>query len=277
MSRCQISRRDFLTAGLTAVAVPPGRGQAVARNLAAVENRGGTYAVELGIVHGLMTFRLTGRIDEAVDRAAGRYRVSLVGEGKGIDNRLESVGDLRSKRWVPVHSLLVVHLAGRESRTEVAYDHWRGIIEYRHRSETFFLRRIRTVTDAVEMPHAARVDDLMSATLNYADGFWQADTDGKHRTLVVRRRRRDDEGPDDVDTDPRAELVPFVLHVEGDRKTGRPGALVDLSRFSSWARPEAPARITFGPDRRPEEISSSLILGTAVTIRIQSPGIQKPA
>ena len=65
-------------------------------------------------------------------------------------------------------------------------------------------------------------------------------------------------------------LVPFVLRTTTDSATGRATALFDLTRFSSWAREDRPARIVFGPDRRPEAITTSLMLGTSVDIRIDA-------
>src|SRR2546425_5627954 len=91
-------------------------------------------------------------------------------------------------------------------------------------------------------------------------------------THVVRRRRPVNEGPDDVQKFYRAELVPFVLRVTSDPETGKPSALFDLTRFSSWAREARPARVIFGPDRRPELITASLMLGTSVNIRMKAPG-----
>jgi hypothetical protein len=44
--------------------------------------------------------------------------------------------------------------------------------------------------------------------------------------------------------------------------------LFDLSPFSSWVPPTRPARIVFGANRRPELVTSSMILGSSVTIRI---------
>jgi hypothetical protein len=49
--------------------------------------------------------------------------------------------------------------------------------------------------------------------------------------------------------------------------SGKSTALFDLSRFSSWAKPSEPARVVFAASRRPELITSSMILGTSVTIR----------
>jgi hypothetical protein len=105
----------------------------------------------------------------------------------------------------------------------------------------------------------------MTATLNFADGRWLPQPDGSHRTFVVRRRRPDDEGPDDVATAYRAEIVPFELIVDVDA-SGKRAARFDLSRFSSWAKPSEPARIIFDSSGRPEIIKTSMILGSSVKI-----------
>jgi hypothetical protein len=150
----------------------------------------------------------------------------------------------------------------------MTYDLERRTAEYHSRSETFFLRRQRVADDVVSIPAGVHVDDLMSATLNYADARWPAEPDGTFRTHVVRRHRPKGEGADDVQSHYRAELVPFVLRITADPGTGRQTALFDLTRFSSWAREDRPARIVFGVHRRPESITSSLMLGTSVAIRI---------
>jgi hypothetical protein len=156
---------------------------------------------------------------------------------------------------------------GRESRLEITYDYPQRVIHYRGRSETFVLRRIRTTDDTLALPTDVHVDDVVSATLNYADGRWPAEPDGRLVTRVVRRQRIPGERPDDVDRRYRAELVPFELRVTTEAG-GRATALLDMTRFSSWAREDEPARIVFGADRRPESITASLILGTSLTIRI---------
>ncbi len=122
------------------------------------------------------------------------------------------------------------------------------------------------------IPDGQHVDDAASAVLNYADGLWPQQSDGSLLTHVVRRRRPVNEGPDDVQKFYRAELVPFVLRVTSDPETGKPSALFDLTRFSSWAREARPARVIFGPDRRPELITASLMLGTSVNIRMKASG-----
>jgi hypothetical protein len=259
-----LSRRQLLIAALTGFLAPARRARA------APEVRTATFEADVEILYGALTYHLAGTIQETLDRAAGRYDVVIRGQGTGISNEVDSSGVLRQGRWFPTrtHSRFLVH--ERESRTDVGYDYGRRQIEYHNRSETFFLRRLRVTDDVVAIPESVPVDDVISATLNYADELWAAQPDGSLVTHVVRRRRPSDERPDDVEKTYRAELVPFVLKVVPDPQTGRPTALFDISRFSSWARPDRPARIVFRPDRRPEAITSSLMLGTSVAIRIAS-------
>ncbi len=176
-----------------------------------------------------------------------------------------------------LYDMLTFHLDGTieesidrtagQSRTEVDYDHARRAIAYRARGETFFLRRLRVVEDVVAIPTGTHVDDAVSATLNYADGLWSP-RDGALRTFVVRRRQAPDEGPDEVATGYRAELAPLEAKLAPDPENGKSSALFDLSPFSSWMRPSRPARIVFGINRRPELITTSMILGSSVTIRL---------
>jgi hypothetical protein len=98
------------------------------------------------------------------------------------------------------------------------------------------MRRLRVVDDVVPVPVGMSVDDAMSASLNYREGRWTPGSDGRLQTYVVRRRRSDNEGPDDVAQAYRAELVPLELKIEPEPETRRPSALLDLSRFSSRGR-----------------------------------------
>src|SRR5213594_3207751 len=245
MSRRLISRRHFLGLPLTFLLAPhvawPARGWAATTS----EERTRTYTADVGILYGLLSFRLDGALSEAIDRAAGHYQVPLEG-----------------RSWFSVK--------GRESRSEVRYDWVRRTVEYHFRGETFFLRRLRIGDDLVQVPEGVHVDDSISATLNYADGVWPARVDGSYETHLVRRKRMDNEGPDDVQRLYRAELVPFALKVDADPVSGKPTALCDLTGFSSWAKKGEPARVTFGRDRRPELMSMSLILGTSVKIELRS-------
>jgi hypothetical protein len=230
--------------------------------------RRGAFAADIAVLYQMLTFQLAGDVQEHVDRSAGRYEVRLDGQGDGIANRVESMGVLRDGRWRPVRGTSWFRVRGRESRLVIGYDYDRRIIDYHARGETFFRRRLRVVDDRVPVPSGMAVDDGISALLNYREGYWTPGPDGVLRTHVVRRRRDANEGPDDVAPVYRAELIPLDLKIERDPTTGRLSALLDLSMFSSWARPEHPARIVFDGQRRPALITGSMILGTSVTIRL---------
>ena len=257
-----MDRRRFLALAVSVALAP------VLRLRAAAEERTGTFEADVGILYGVLSFHLAGTIHETLDRPAGRYEVAIRGQGEGITSAVDSRGILREGRWTPTRTQSVFIVHGRESRSEVVYDWDRRVIEYHNRSETFLLRRLRVTDDVVPIPGGMHVDDVLTATLNYADALWTPQADGSLLTHVIRRHRPSGEGPDDVQGRYRAELVPLALRVTSDPQTGRPTALFDLTRFSSWAREDRPARIVFGAHRRPESITSSLMLGTSVAIRI---------
>jgi hypothetical protein len=231
-------------------------------------SRRSAFAAEVRILYQMLSFQLKGDVQESVDLAAGRYDVRVNGWGDGVANRIESSGVLREGRWVPLRSASWFEVRGRESRVNVTYDYGRRLVEYRARGETFLMRRLRVVDDVVPLPVGMSVDDAVSALLNFRDGRWMPGADGRLQTHVVRRRRSDNEGSDDVVGTYRAELVPLDLRVEPESETRKPSALIDLSRFSSWAREERPARIVFDDERRPTLITGTMILGTSVTIRL---------
>jgi hypothetical protein len=258
-----MGRRDFLTLPIALLLSP------LARVGAEPVLRRGQYAADVGVLYDMLTFHLEGTIEESIDRPAGQYHVVIAGEGASISNRVESSGLLREGRWSPIRGRSWFTVRGRLSRTEVDYDYGRRVIEFRARGETFFLRRLRVVEDVVAVPPEAHVDDAVSAILNYADGLWSPH-DGALRTFVVRRRHAPDEGPDDVATRYRAELASLEARVAPNPENGKSSALFDLSPFSSWMRPSRPARIIFGINRRPELITTSMILGSSVTIRLGS-------
>jgi hypothetical protein len=257
MSTRWVSRRGFLTVTLGVLLRPVGG--------AFGEARYRHYTAEVDILHSLLTFRLPGTVEERVDRVAGRYDVKVDGRGSRIDNHLQATGRLIDGRWTPLRSISTFHVAGRESRSEMIYDWERRVVEVHSRAETFLLRRTRSVEDTLSVPPGRHVDDAISALLNYADAQWPA-TDGRFETWIVRRRRTEGEGPDEAQGRYGAELVPFALTVTTDA-AGHAEAHIDMTRFSSWARPDRPARMVFGADRRPAMIASSLILGTSITIR----------
>ena len=123
--------------------------------------------------------------------------------------------------------------------------------------------------DLVWLGPEQRVDDVISAELNFATNTLEVDADGAVRITVVRRGRPVNEGPDDVSASGyRAELMTLRFRAAPDTATGRLTTLVDLTGFSSWARSTDPARVAFGPDRRLESVTSSLILGTTFTLHL---------
>ena len=263
MSRSVVDRRQFLTVPLALFLAPLGRVQAAAGTQKAA------YGVDVSILYGALTYRIEGTMTETIDRPGGRYDVTIAGEGDGIANRIESVGTLRQGRWALLRTRSFFSVRGRESRSDITYHHDQRSVEYHFKGETFFLRRVRIADDVVMVPDGVLVDDSISATLNYADKRWEPRADGTLVTHIVRRKRAGNEGVDDVQKHYRAEVVPFTFKVEVDPETRKPVAKVDLSRFSSWAKPDQPALITFGPDRRPEHMNLSMVLGTSVQIRLK--------
>ena len=256
-----VDRRTFLTLALAVLLAP-------VRLAAEPVARKGTFAADVGILYQMLTFHLKGDVQESIDREGGRYEVTISGQGDGIANRIESSGVLRGGRWVPLRSASWFQVRGRDSRTQITYDYERHVIEYHARGETFFLRRLRVVDDVLPLPPGVTLDDAISAALNYRAGFWTPRPDGRLHTHVVRRRRAENEGPDDLAASYRAEVIPLELKIEPDPQTRKSAALLDLSRFSSWARENRPARIVFDDERWPALITGSMILGTSVTIRL---------
>jgi hypothetical protein len=234
-----------------------------------IDARKGTFTARAALLYGAFRFEESGVIDEKIDRAAGIYDVRIRGKGHELTTDIEATGILRDGRWAPLRFTDRFVVYGRESRLEITYDWARRAIRYQGRSETFLLRRIRTTDDTLTVSPDVHVDDVVSATLNYAEGRWPPEADGRLATQVVRRRRIPGERPDDVERRYRAELVPFSLQVVADG-AGRATATLDLTRFSSWAREDEPGRIVFGANRRPETIAASLMLGTSLAIRLES-------
>jgi hypothetical protein len=239
MSIEPVNRRYFLTLGLAALLAP-------SQLAAAPVFRRETFTAQVAILYQMLTFQLKGDVQESVDRGAGRYEVRVNGQGDDIVNRIDSTGVLREGRWWPLRSASWFQVRGRESRVQVTYDYKRRLAEYHARGETFLMRRLRVVDDVVALPVGATIDDAISASLNFRDGYWTPRADGRLQTNVVRRE----------------------LKIEPQPETGKPSALLDLSRFSSWARESRPARIVFDDERRPALITGSMILGTSVTIRL---------
>ncbi len=263
MSRESLTRRRFLTLPLVLLLAP------CARAMGEGSARRTSYEAEASILYGALRYRLAGSIDERVDRGAGRYELRVEGQGTSFTNHAESTGVLRDGRWTPVQSASWVKISGREGRTDVAYDYERRRVQYRSRSETFFLGRVRLVDDIVALPPGEHVDDTMSAVLNHADGYWQPGADGTLRTRVVRRKRDPREATEEASATHRAELIPVTLKLDGAEPGGTRTASFDMTHFSTWAVAGRPAKIVFGPDGRPKEVTSRLKFGTSLTVRFQ--------
>jgi len=111
-----------------------------------------------------------------------------------------------------------------------------------------------------------RLDDAVTAMLNYREGRWPPEPDGSFWTQMVRRKRPEGEKADDVADRYRAEITPVTMRGAVDPGSGRRTARFDLGPFASWARPDRPATIIFGREGHPEQITMELILGTSARL-----------
>jgi len=263
----RLSRRAFLMAPLPLALVP--REAPAAPPLGEPWN----FSVDVGVLFDLITFTLKGVLVKEIDHAAGRYRITVNGEGDNISVHTDASGVIRQGRFVPVDLHSTSTIRGRPSRLDLRYDHDRGTVEYHSVSQTFFLGRRRQVDDVLKLPPDRHVDDLLSAELNFSANMLDRDPDGTYRTYIVRRVRPENEGPDDVSPSGyRAELVPLRFQVAPGETPGRLRALIDITGFSSWARQNQPAQVIFGPDRHLESVQTKLMLGTTFKARLTSTG-----
>ena len=260
-----ISRRQLLQMTLLgAFAGRPGSSQAAASTV-----RTYAYQADIGVLFNLLTYSLNGKVTLDIDQAAARYQVEMSGAGTGATARTNSHGIIRDGRFMPVETRSSHTVRGRDNLVTVNYDYGRGVADYHVRAYTFLLGRLWHVDDVVRLPATLHVDDLISATLNFAAKKLDVEPDGSFRVTVVRRARPKNEGTDDVSPGGyRAELATARFHVAPDEATGRLTALIDLTGFSSWARPTRPARVVFGQDRYLESVSTALILGTTFNLHL---------
>jgi hypothetical protein len=263
----RLSRRAFLAASLPLLASPQavlaqGPVQAPARQVF-------DYSVNVGVLFNLITFALKGTVVKEINHAAGRYRISMNGEGDSISLHTEASGMIRQGRFMPLEIHSQSTIRARESRLDMIYDHDRGTVEYHSVMHTFLLGRRRQVDDTLKLPADRRVDDLLSVELNFAANMLEREPDGTYRTFIVRRSRPEDEGPDDVSASGyHAEVTPLRFQAVPEDASGRLRALIDITSFSSWARRNQPASVMFGPDRHVESLQTKLILGTTFKVRL---------
>ena len=269
MSEVVLSRRAVLL-GLCSLALGfllPTR-SATAAALAA---RTVDYRVDVLMLWGLIRYSLSGSMVEEIDAGAGRYRVLITGSGTAVSSRIEARGLIDDGRCRPLETQSLHSMAGRPSSLSITYDYARGRVDYHAVGHTLLRGRRRQVDDVVLLPPGRHVDDALSASLNFAAGRLEQGSDGAYEITVLRRTRPAGEGPDDVTPGAyRVEVVPVRFNVEPDLRTGKLVAQVDMSRWSSWARADQPARLVFTADRRLESIDSRLIYGSAIRMQLTS-------
>src|SRR3990172_2838961 len=113
----RLTRRAFLAASLPLLASPRATlGAAPARQIF-------NYSVDVGVLFNLITFALKGTVVKEIDHTAGRYRVSMNGEGDSISLDTEARGMIRKGRFMPVEIRSNSTIRGRESRLDMLYDH----------------------------------------------------------------------------------------------------------------------------------------------------------
>jgi len=261
-----ITRRQLLAAIPAALLVTRARALGSERGRSVL-----AYQLDLSVLFNFLTLSMTGTVTQEIDRRAGRYRVTMDGKGIGISTGTEATGLIQDGRFKPLESRSFHVLRGRQNTSVTTYDYARHRAELHAVAYTLLLSRRRQIDDAIGLPEDRPVDDLVSAALNFAAGTLEREADGTYYTSVVRRKRSDDEGTDDVSPDGyRAELVPLRFRPSPDGPDGRLSALIDITRFSSWARSDRPARVVFAPDRLLESVQSSLILGTTLSVRVSA-------
>ena len=261
-----LTRRQFLAALPAALLVTRGWAHALDDGRAVLG-----YQLDLSVLFDFLTLSLTGTVTQEIDRRAGRYRVTMDGSGTAITTRTEATGLIRDGRFKPLESRSLHVFRGRHNTAVTSYDYGRQRAELHAVAHTLLLGRRRQIDDAIALPPDRPVDDLVSAALNFAARTLDHEADGTYYTWVLRRARAENEGPDEVAPDGyRVELVPLRFRPAPDGPRGRLSALVDITRFSSWARSDQPARVTFTPDRLVESVESSLILGTRLSVRVSA-------
>src|SRR5262249_19519435 len=93
-----LSRRGLLALPLAGVLLPrPVAGDGRERTVR-------TYEANIGVLFDLLTFGLSGTVTEEVDRALGRYRVTMAGTGPGLTASSEAIGIIRDGRFQPLET-----------------------------------------------------------------------------------------------------------------------------------------------------------------------------
>lgn len=260
-----LSRRHFLGLPLAFLLLPRVAGAGLP------SRKTFSYQADVGVLFDLLTYHVSGTMTEDIDYGANRYRVVLTGEGTGVTLRTEASGIIRAGRFLPLESLSTGTVRGRESWSTMKYNYEHGTVEFHSVGYTLFLGRRRQVDDVIKLPAGQAVDDIASAMLNFAANRLEQDGEGYYRTAIVRRAKAENEGPDDVSANGyRAEIVPLRFRATTDPATSLLSAEIDITRFSTWARSNQPARVTFDQSRHVQSVRSPLMLGSSFTVRLVS-------
>ncbi|HEY7617864.1 MAG TPA: hypothetical protein VH744_13745, partial [Terriglobales bacterium] len=94
-----LTRRQLLAALPAGLLLMRGWAQALERERAQLG-----YQLDLSVLFNFLTLSLTGTVVQEIDRRAGRYRVTMDGQGAGISTRTEATGIIRDGRFKPVES-----------------------------------------------------------------------------------------------------------------------------------------------------------------------------
>src|SRR5258708_19350820 len=83
------------------------------------------YQLDLTVLFSFWTLSLSGTAVQEIDRRAGKYRVTMEGQGTGISTRTEASGIIRDGRFKPVETKAVHHFRNRENTSTTSYDYAR--------------------------------------------------------------------------------------------------------------------------------------------------------
>ena len=212
------------------------------------------YQLDLTVLFSFLTLSLSGTAVQEIDRRAGKYRVTMDGQGTGISTRTEATGIIRNGRFKPVETKASIHFRNRENTLHHQLRLHPPAGRYSTRSPTPFCSgggaRSTTCWHPRGPPRGR--PDLGRAQLRRRHA--RAGPDGTYQTYgrAPRPARQRRAGRCLARRLPRRA---GTAALPGRARRGhRPAdARSSTSRgFSSWARAGQPARVTFAPDRHLE-------------------------
>ena len=102
----RLPRRRFLTLSLLSLVLP----RSAPADVKGPVNR--PYEVDVSVLFNLLTFAIKGTVSEEIDHAAGRYRVTLTGQGTGVSTRTTGAGIIQDGRFKPTEVAERLHRPG---------------------------------------------------------------------------------------------------------------------------------------------------------------------